>query len=86
VSAFTENTAFPGHIQALTTALAPSVRQAVADKSTDLIQASTRINILQNVRALQESNPLISQRVKEGKLKIVGGLYHLDTGRVELVS
>ena len=86
VSAYTKNTAFPGHIQSLTTALAPAVRQAVADKSTDLIQASTRINILQNVRSLQESNPLISERVKAGKLKIVGGLYHLDTGRVEMVS
>jgi len=86
VQAYTENAAFPGHIQSLTTALAPAVRQAVNDKATNVVQASTRINILQNVRTLQESNPLISQRVKEGKLKIVGGLYHLDTGRVELVS
>jgi carbonic anhydrase len=86
VQAFTENASFPGHIQSLTTALAPAVRQAVNDKATDIVVASTRINILQNVRSLQESNPLISQRVKEGKLKIVGGLYHLDTGRVELVS
>jgi carbonic anhydrase len=86
VQAYTENAAFPGHIQALTTALAPAVRQAVNDKATDLVLASERNNILLNVRNLKESNPIISQLVKDGKLKIVGGFYNLSTGRVDLVS
>lgn len=86
VQAYTKNASFPGHIQTLTTKLAPAVRQAVNDKDEDLIAASTRINVQQNVRNLSESNPIISERVAQGKLKIVGGIYNLDTGRVSLVS
>lgn len=86
VKAYTENASFPGHIQALTTALAPAVRQAVNDKAANLVLASERNNILLNVRNLQESNPIISQLVKEGKLKVVGGFYNLNTGRIDLVS
>jgi carbonic anhydrase len=86
VAAYTQNAAFPGHIQALTTALAPAVRQAVNDKAADVVLAAERNNILLNVRNLHESNPIISQRVKEGKLKVLGGFYNLSTGRVDLVT
>ncbi|MFO7747236.1 MAG: carbonic anhydrase [Orrella sp.] len=87
VSAYVDNASFPGHIQSLTTALAPSVRQASKTAQGEaLIDAATRDNIRLNVRKLQESNPIISERVANGDLKIVGGLYHLDTGRVEMIS
>lgn len=87
VKAFTENASFPGHIQALTTAIAPAVRQALQSAQGDaLVAAATRDNVRLNVRKLQESNPIISERVSKGQLKIVGGVYDLETGRVDLVS
>lgn len=86
VKAVTENASFPGHIQSLTTALAPAVRQSQAAGAKDLVLAATLENVRMNVRDLQQANPILAERVAKGQLKVVGGLYHLDTGKVEMVS
>lgn len=87
VQAYTQNADFPGHIQALTTALAPAVRLATQSAKGDaLVAAATSDNVRLNVMKLTESNPIISDRVAKGQLKIVGGVYDLETGRVDLVT
>lgn len=86
VKAVTDNASFPGHIQSLTTALAPAVRQSQAAGAKDLVLAATLDNVRLNVRKLQQSNPILAERVAKGQLKVVGGIYHLDTGKVEMVS
>lgn len=86
VKAVTDNASFPGHIQSLTTALAPAVRQSQAAGAKDLVMAATLDNVRLNVRKLQQSNPILAERVAKGQLKVVGGIYHLDTGKVEMVS
>lgn len=90
VEAYVNNRDYPGHIQLLTTALGPAVRQASqstpAVMGEDLVLASNKANIIRNVQLLRESNPLLSRKVQEGKLNVVGGLYHLETGRVELLT
>lgn len=48
--------------------------------------AATKDNVRLNVKMLTESNPIISDRVAKGQLKIVGGVYDLETGRVDLVA
>ncbi len=86
VKAYTQNTSFPGHIQALTTALAPAVREASKKaKGKDLLNAATVENVRLNVEMLKESNPILSERVKKGNLKIVGAIYDLPSGRVSLI-
>jgi carbonic anhydrase len=87
VDALQKDAAFPGHIQNITTALMPAVRAAVSEKhGGTLIEAATKENIRRNVGLLQEATPLLSRSVRDGKVKIVGGIYRLDTGRVDLVS
>lgn len=86
VKAVTDNASFPGHIQALTTALAPAVRQSQQAGAKDLVMAATLENVRLNVRKLQQANPILSERVAKGQLKVVGGIYHLDSGKVEMVS
>lgn len=86
VQAVTENASFPGHIQSLTTALAPAVRQSQAAGAKDLVMAATLDNVRLNVRKLQQANPILAERVAKGQLKVVGAIYHLDTGKVEMVS
>ncbi len=86
VKAYTENASYPGHIQALTTALAPAVREASKKAKGDaLVNAATVENVRLNVNMLRESNPIISERVSKGLLKIVGGIYDLPSGRVSLI-
>lgn len=86
VKAVTKNASFPGHIQALTTALAPAVRQSQAAGAKDLLIDATVNNVRMNVRKLQQANPILAERVANRQLKVVGGIYHLDTGKVEIVS
>ncbi|HQR96949.1 MAG TPA: carbonic anhydrase, partial [Thiotrichales bacterium] len=86
VKAYTQNASFPGHIQALTTAIAPAVREASKkSKGKDLVNAATVENVRLNVERLKESNPILSERVKKGSLKIVGAIYDLPSGRVKLI-
>ena len=85
VKAVTQNASYPGHIQALTTALSPAVRQSQAAGAKDLVMAATLDNIRLNVLKLKQSNPILAERVSKGQLKVVGGLYHLETGKVEMV-
>lgn len=86
IKAYTQNTAFPGHIQALTTSLAPAVKLAFQKvKGNELLAATTVENVKLNVTKLTESNPIISERIKQGNLKVVGGIYDLSSGRVSLV-
>jgi len=87
VQAYTKNVSYPGHIQTLTTALAPAVREASRrSTASELVAATTLENVRLNVSRLQESNPIISERIGKGKLKIFGGVYELTTGRVSMVS
>lgn len=87
VNAFEKRAEFPGHIQTIVTALMPAVRAAAAKPHTGtLLQASTIENIKQNVQRLQEATPILSNAVQSGKVKMIGGLYNLETGRVEIVA
>lgn len=88
VSAYEKQAEFPGHIQNIVTELMPSVRAAAsqAPKGGTLLHAATIENVRQNVQRLQEATPILARAVQDGKLRVVGGVYHLDTGRVEAIT
>ena len=77
---------FPGHIQQLTTDLSPAVTAAMKIKPANLELAAVRENVLINVNKLRNATPILRRRVQNGQLKVVGGVYHLETGRVELIT
>ncbi|MCJ7443519.1 MAG: carbonic anhydrase, partial [Methanotrichaceae archaeon] len=72
----------PGHINYLVEAIKPSVDKAKG-MSGDILNNSIDVNTRDIVAQLGSTKPILSEAVKEGKLKIVGARYHLDTGRVE---
>ena len=84
IKADKDNVDFPGHIQGITTALNPAVKAGEKDGG-DLLGATTLANVKINVAMLKGSTPLLRKLVQEKKLIVVGGLYHLDTGKVDLV-
>ena len=51
-------------------------------KGPDLLAASVKENVLETVEDLKKGSPEIAGRVRENKLKLVGAVYTLDTGRV----
>jgi carbonic anhydrase len=78
-------TSFPGHIPSLTKALTPAVK-AVSKQPGDLLANAVKENVILTVQKLQAAGPILSEAVNQKKLRVVGGVYDLDTGKVELVS
>jgi carbonic anhydrase len=85
ISAVKDKATFPGHIQDLTTALAPAV-SAVLDRPGDLLENATEENVRRNVAALKAATPVLSAAVAEQRLVVVGGIYRLATGEVEIIA
>jgi carbonic anhydrase len=75
----------PGHMPSLVQALAPAVK-AVSAKGGDVLNNAIRQNVIDNVAKLRSSSPILSAAVNDKKLQVVGGIYRLGSGKVELVS
>ena len=85
IKSLKDDTTLPGHLPSLVAALAPAVK-AVADQPGDKLANATRRNVIDNVARLKAATPILSEAVGQGKLKIVGGIYRLGDGKVELLS
>lgn len=70
-----------GHITALVDLIKPAVEKS-RGLSGDQVANAVRINVELVVKQLRSSNPILSELVAHGKLKIVGGVYSLKTGSV----
>lgn len=76
----------PGHIITLINAIKPAVETARKNKSENLLDASIRENIKMQVDQLRGLEPVLAKRVRDGSIKIIGALYHLNTGTVEFLE
>lgn len=74
----------PGQIGGIIEAIKPAVESA-KDKPGDPLENAVKANVLLQMERLKAST-VISQLMQEGQLKIVGGYYDLDTGKVSLIS
>jgi carbonic anhydrase len=74
----------PGHIQAIVDALRPAYDVAIKQRG-DLVDNMVRAQTKLAVRQLR-SDPLIKKFISQGKLKVVGGYYSLDTGAVSIIA
>ena len=84
IDAIDKDKQFPGHIQTLATALLPAVRAARSMPGM-LYENAVKMNVTLTVNELKNSAPILRQAVREKKIRIVGGIYRLSTGLVELV-
>lgn len=75
----------PGHMPSLVTGLAPAVK-AVAGQPGDTLDNAIRRNVVDNVAKLKAAAPILGTTVGQGKLKVVGGVYRLKDGTVDLVA
>ncbi len=75
----------PGHLPSLIDAIRPAVLAAQKEGAADLLKAATIANVRQNVERLKSATPILSQRAADNRLKVVGGVYDLASGKVELV-
>jgi carbonic anhydrase len=75
----------PGHLPTLVTGLAPAVK-AVSQQGGDMLANAIRQNVVDNVARLKSASPILSAAVDGGKVKVVGGIYRLKDGKVDMVA
>jgi carbonic anhydrase len=80
-----KNAQLPGHLPTLVRAIKPAIDKARGEHG-DMLLNTIKANVLFNVNKLKTAAPIISQLVDQGKVKVVGGVYHLKTGEVELLG
>lgn len=85
IKAVKDGVTFPGHIPSLVKALRPAVKTAMGEPG-DLLENAIRENVRINVEKLKSASPILDEGVKKGTLRIVGGVYDLETGRVNLLG
>ncbi len=77
----------PGHLDSLVNFIQPAVDEAkAAGDEGQLLNNSINNNVKNIVEELNVSQPILSEMVEEGKLKVVGARYHLDSGTVEILE
>jgi len=84
VGATVEGGELEGHLPSLAAAIQPAVDQA-RGLPGDLVDNAVRANATMVVGQLKASEPVLSELVDAGKLKVVAACYDLDTGEVELL-
>ena len=82
VSAALEGGTLPGKLPNLMAALRPAVDQS-AHEPGDRLDNAVRDNVVHVVEQLRAATPVLSDLVEKGKLRIVGAVYSLETGKVE---
>jgi carbonic anhydrase len=85
VKSVRDGTTLPGHLPALVAALSPAVK-AVEGEGGDVVAHAIRRNVTLNVEKLKTAAPILSAAAETGKIRIVGGIYELGSGRVELLA
>jgi carbonic anhydrase len=75
----------PGHMPSLVEAIAPAVK-ASSSQSGDKLNNAIRQNVIDNVAKLKSATPILSAAVEAKKIKVVGGIYRLKSGEVEMVG
>jgi carbonic anhydrase len=75
----------PGHLPSLVARLA-SATKAGAAMPGDALANAVRQNVIDTVATLKSASPILDAALARQKLEIVGGVYRLASGRVEMVA
>jgi carbonic anhydrase len=84
VKAAIDNQPVPGRIGSILKHIKP-VKVASTTETGDLLKATTIANVKNQIATLKTS-PVVTDLIKSGKLKILGGFYDLDTGIVTQIA
>ncbi len=84
IKSFTQNETLPGHLASLVAAIAPAVKAGEGMPGDPLANAIQQ-NVILTVQKLKTAPPILSSFVEQAKLRIVGAIYRLADGHVELL-
>lgn len=75
----------PGAINDLVELIKPAVAQSKSEPG-DPLENAIRKNVALGVERLKGLAPIVAPQVQQGKVKVVGGVYNLRSGKVAMVS
>jgi carbonic anhydrase len=75
----------PGAIAELVNAIKPAVDKA-RNQPGDALENAIKANVGVGVERLKTLEPILAGMVKDGRVKVVGGVYDLRTGEVKVIS
>jgi carbonic anhydrase len=84
IKSIKDGTTLPGHLPSLVAAISPAVKAAQSETG-DLLENAIRRNVMLNVEKLKAAGPILNTFVESRKLRIVGGIYKLASGKIELL-
>jgi len=85
VGALQKGNTLPGHIADLVRAMKPGIEPVLKQPGDDLPQRAVIANVRANVERLGAAKPILADMVAAGKVRVVGGVYDLASGKVTLV-
>jgi carbonic anhydrase len=80
------NATLPGHLPGLVAQILPAVDSALATNPKDALAASVEVNVAMNMQRITNAGPVVAPMVAKGSVLVAGGVYSLDTGKVNAVS
>jgi len=75
----------PGHIGFITDEIKTAMKTVTCDPK-DQPTCAIRANVTWVVDELNKSTPILKPLIDEGKLRVVGAYYNLETGKVEFLG
>jgi len=84
IKSIKDGTTLPGHLPQIATALTAAIT-AVQGAPGDLLANAIRRNVALNVEKLMATGPILKSFLEDKRLRVVGGVYELTSGRVELI-
>ncbi len=85
IKSLKDGSTLPGRMPSLVTAIAPAVK-AVSSQAGSALDNAIRQNVIDNVAKLSSATPILGAAVEQKKLKVVGGIYRLKDGKVDMVT
>jgi len=85
VEALQKGNTLPGHIADLVRTMKPAIEPVLKQPGDDLPQRAVIANVRANVERLGGAQPILADMVAAGKVRVVGGVYDLATGKISLV-
>lgn len=74
-----------GNITALLSKVKPAIKEVQERTGEIEVEEVTKSNVLQSIIDIREKSPLLADLEKEGKIKIVGAVYHVESGMVSFL-
>jgi len=83
-SAIQTNTPLPPHLSVIEKLIAPGIQSVVQARGT--MEKAVIANVRAAVETLRTSAPYLANGARSGQLLVVGGYYHLNSGKVDVLD